>query len=320
MAGCKVVAALALVLLACSPLFARGGSAPPVPPPPDPPTGDVNFYLTGVGAGNILGGVYTSPYNAVINPSLINPSTGVSTGGTPILTICDDFSDNTYIDEDWAAIATTLSSLNTASADSTLKFGDSNSLTVNDVSQATTLGIGTGATPNYGLNVTLTSQLEAYDVAALLAIDIFGITDDTADAAQLGGYSYAMWALFDTTDALQQLSNGCPGANCGTDTAAETLAIEDLYTAVNEVTTNPGAVSSELANYNVTIYSYDGNFSPSCYPGPTTCSSAPPQEFISVNSVTQVPEASSLDSLAVYFLLGGASLLFFGRRQIFKRQ
>jgi hypothetical protein len=307
MAGCKVVAALAVVLLAGSPLMAqqRGLADAPV----TPPAGESNFYLNSIGAGNILGGVYTSPYDAVINPTTIN-SNGSYTGGTAIPVICDDFADNTYTDEDWNTIVTNLSSI--TSLDTTLKFGDTNSITVNDQAQATSLAIG-----SYGLDtIPALTQLEAYDAAALLAIDIFNLTDDSANAAQLGGYSYAMWALFDTTDALGQLT--CTtGPNCPANTAGEMLAIEDLYGVVNEVLYNSTAANATLANYNVNIYTYDKLSAPSCYNPPSGCPTTTPQEFIAVSTVASVPEASSLASLLVYILLGGASLLFFGRRRIF---
>jgi hypothetical protein len=311
MAGCKTVAALALVLLASGPLNAQQtrslGGLPDAPV--TPPAGESNFYLNSIGAGNILGGVYTSPYDAVINPTTIN-SNGSYTGGTSIPVICDDFADNTYTDEDWNTIVTNLSSI--TSLDTTLKFGDTNSVTVNDQAQATNLTIS-----GYGLNtVPPLTQLQAYDAAALLAIDIFNLTDDSANAAQLGGFSYAMWALFDTTDALGQLT--CTtGPNCPANMAGETLAIEDLYGVVNEVLFNSNAANATLANYNINIYTYDKQSDPSCYNPAAACPTQTPQEFIAVSAVASVPEASSLASFLVYFLLGGASLLFFGRRRIF---
>jgi PEP-CTERM motif-containing protein len=55
--------------------------------------------LTGVGAGNVLDGVYTSPYTGTVG--------GVA--DTPI--ICDDFADDSYIGESWSATVSTVASL-----------------------------------------------------------------------------------------------------------------------------------------------------------------------------------------------------------------
>ena len=97
-------------------------------------------------------------------------------------------------------------------------------------------------------------------------------------------------------------------------------AITYLNAVVTEVTTDSTAVSNELSNFNINIYSYDGVTSPTCYPpqetpGPATCPSpfVPAQEFM---SVTAVPEASPLAEYALYFLLGWGSVLLFRRRQI----
>lgn len=50
----------------------------------------VNMQLTGVGQGNVMAGVYTSPYTGTIN--------GVSAS-----IICDDFTDDTFLKESWQA-------------------------------------------------------------------------------------------------------------------------------------------------------------------------------------------------------------------------
>lgn len=55
--------------------------------------------LTGVGAGHVLDGVYTSPYTGTVG--------GVA--NTPV--ICDDFADDSYIGESWSATVSTVASL-----------------------------------------------------------------------------------------------------------------------------------------------------------------------------------------------------------------
>jgi hypothetical protein len=255
-----------------------------------------NVYLDSVGSGTVLAGVYTSPYGAVFTPG--STSAGA---GTSVPAICDDFYDNSYIDEDWNTNVTTLSSLTsydlTSGPDTTVKWGQSGSVAVNDTAYGGTL------------DTTLT-QVQAYDAAALLSISILGSTP--AGDQQQQDLSYALWALFDTSQSLTQLS-GNP-----TD---KTNAINDLNTAVQEVIsgevgTTP--LSAYLSNYNVTIYSYSG-VDVGGTTSPTTCPSGPcdppPQEMITVTSMSEPP---SLGVFAVYFLLGGGCLLFFGRRGILK--
>jgi PEP-CTERM motif len=60
---------------------------------------DTLITLTGAGAGNVLDGVYTSPYTGTVG--------GVA--NTPI--ICDDFADDSYIGESWSATVSTVASL-----------------------------------------------------------------------------------------------------------------------------------------------------------------------------------------------------------------
>ena len=64
-----------------------------------PARADTTMTLTGVGAGNVLDGVYTSPYTGTVG--------GVA--NTPI--ICDDFADDSYIGESWSATVSTVASL-----------------------------------------------------------------------------------------------------------------------------------------------------------------------------------------------------------------
>jgi|ERR1700733_542705 len=84
------VAALALVLLATSPLAAQ-------------PTTTLNLlsYPEGV-EGPVMGNVYTSPYYATIG-----------TGSTAVPIICDDFADESYLPETWTAYSTNLSGVTT---------------------------------------------------------------------------------------------------------------------------------------------------------------------------------------------------------------
>lgn len=60
---------------------------------------DTAMTLTGAGAGNVLDGVYTSPYTGTVG--------GVA--NTPV--ICDDFADDSYVGESWSATVSSVASL-----------------------------------------------------------------------------------------------------------------------------------------------------------------------------------------------------------------
>jgi hypothetical protein len=283
-----IVAALPLVLWS-SPLFA----AP-----------EANLYLNSAGSNTILAGVYTSPYTAQITPG-----SSYNVNSPTINVICDDFANDSYVPEDWNTNVTTLSSLTSeTSPNQNVYYGTSGNVSVSSPTMATT---------------TLT-QAQAYEVAALLAIDIdFGSA--TGSAAQQD-YSYALWQLFDPTGSNSPYGgSGAIGwlqnyngfdSNSAAQAAAIPFVESYLSQAVLAVTQNSGsAASTILSNYNVTIYSYNSSLG-----APTPDSSCggtcpTPQEFI---SVTQVPEAPFLEVSAVYFLLGGGSLLLFGRRRSFR--
>jgi hypothetical protein len=208
------------------------------------------FNLNSAGSGANLAGVYTSPYTGTIN------------GGPTIAVICDDFADESYVPENWTAYVTPLSSLTSGSPDTYLKW-------LNTSGSSLTVG-------SYTLN-----QAAAYTVAAVLAVDI--LHSPTGSPAQ-EDYSYALWELFDYSDASSQLlAHG--------DTIDAKNAFADLTGAVTYVETS----SLGPGNYsNVTIYSYD--------PGATcvgaTCPTTAPQEFITVST----PEPSSLVLLALGLL------------------
>jgi len=235
-----------------------------------PPTATIN--LTGVNpSGASLAGVYTSPYEGTVN------------GGSTIPIICDDFADDSFVPEQWSAYVTSLSSLTSSPADSYLKWGTNNDVTGTDTISGT-------------WNLT---QLQAYDAAAILSVDILQSTPGSLTQEYL---SYALWSLFDSKDALAQLSAY---------SVDPTTVENDLNAALIAATTGSisgESLSSYLSNYNVNIYSY--------VPGtPTSCDGGycppPPQEFISV-SVAEPPSPA----LLVADLLALAGLFFIARRRL----
>lgn len=71
----------------------------------------VSMTLDNAGYGNVMGGVYTSPYGISINNG---PATSL---------ICDDFTTDISIGQSWTAVGTTLTTL-TAADVANLKFGN----------------------------------------------------------------------------------------------------------------------------------------------------------------------------------------------------
>ena len=121
---------------------------------------DVNMTLTGPGNNGALGNVYVGPYQGTIN--------GVS---TPI--ICDDFFDDSYLNEAWTATVSTFSNL------SQTKFGKGNTGSQDGVTQ------------------TVATQ---YEEAAWLAQQLVNAPTSCGVGANCAGdIQFAMWEVFDST-------------------------------------------------------------------------------------------------------------------------
>jgi hypothetical protein len=118
---------------------------------------DVNMTLTGAGNNGVLGNVYVGPYQGTIN--------GVS---TPI--ICDDFFDDSYLNEAWTARTSTFSNLNNT------KFG--------------------------------AADTQQYDEAAWLAQRLVNPTTTCAYAMAncAGDIQFAIWQVFDNSGSNQPFS------------------------------------------------------------------------------------------------------------------
>jgi hypothetical protein len=244
----------------------------------------VTFNLTGVNTSDVVWGnsygIYTSPYYG-------NIQTG-STPGPTIPVICDDFADNSYVPETWTAYVTQLSSL--SSPDTVLRWS----------------GASVG-----GTNL---SQVQAYDAAAVLAVDILNLNNASPQnptiQTEQEEYSFAMWALFDPSGTVSDpgalawlTSNGYP-----TNSAFYTQAMAYLTSAVTAVTSPHSATVTADINA-VTIYSFDP-----AKPCAAPCSDAdPPQEFISVN----MAEPSS-PALLGFDLIAVGGLIFIVRRRFAK--
>ncbi len=173
----------------------------------------VSMELVGV-EGPSMGGVYTSPYQALVGPAgLTKGSQFTSSNSVQLNIYCDDFLRDVSTGLVWQADVTDMSALTGITAPlSTLKFDT------------------TG---------TATEQQVDYMAAAWLAEKIAGVNQSTSAGKQEAGQlSYAMWSIFDPGPggALSKLS-GDP-----TDLAG---AQADLFAAFTAIA---GKIPSEFSN------------------------------------------------------------------------
>ena len=235
-------------------------------PPLNP--GQALIDLTGTNGGASNAGVYTSPYTGTITPY----------GGTavPTVMICDDYYDNTYLNESWVTNVTNAASLSSPST--TVDYNGSDSL----YGQALMGGL---------------TQAKEYTVVAYLATEIVDVyaQEATAKSNQLSGLQTEAgdlgFALWDFTNTGQSTQGGeTPTTSCLPGESLTSCNSSGVLSGLNggttEVATIMGYISQALtatsgqtpANYaNVNIYTYAGE----------GCSGAtcppPPQEFITVS-------------------------------------
>jgi hypothetical protein len=130
----------------------------------------VSMELIGPPPGPILGGVYTSPYTALVGPA---GQTKATITGVATQVICDDFQTDVSINTPpWQAVVTDLSTiLNESTTSKVVKFDQTS---------------------------TVQQQQFDYTVAAYLAIEIMNVDQSTtAGQVHAGELSFAMWGLFD---------------------------------------------------------------------------------------------------------------------------
>jgi hypothetical protein len=129
----------------------------------------VDMTLTSAG-NNVLGGVYVGTYTATIN--------GVSTQ-----VICDDWADESYVNESWTAAVTNFSNL--SSTLNTTKW-----------------------------SLTSSQQIQQYQEAAWLVLQMLNTATACPNKAGncVGDISYAIWSVFDSS-ALNNLTKGSADYN-----------------------------------------------------------------------------------------------------------
>ncbi len=127
----------------------------------------VTMTLTGAGNQTVQGGVYVSPYNGTIQQN------GAATPPVSTLMICDDFTTDSYIGQQWQATAT--AEANAGLPGSTVKF------------------LGSGATLSFDGGVY--TQQQAYNAAGWLATQL--VSPAVMGTAQQTIDSFAIWNIFD---------------------------------------------------------------------------------------------------------------------------
>lgn len=277
--GVRITASGLMILGLCtSPVFAGN------------PPSTVDFYLNNVTGSAQLAGVYTSPYYGGLT----------STANLPI--ICDDFSDNSYVPEEWTAYVTSLSQIPTSGDDTILKWGSAQSGNFSNpgvLSSYNTWDIG--------------NQQEAYSIAAILQLDILNSVNNNGIASQATeDYSFALWELFDAQG--NSVENWGPAVN---DQVVNWLSSRgdsgDLQNATQDVEdaiAQYNSKSNPLSGYNVTIYSYDAATPPACGSDfKSGCSTKPPQEFMTITKSVPEPNAASLYEMAAYLVFGGVAFV-----------
>ena len=162
--------------------------------------------LTGVGDGAVADGVYVSPYQGTISQNGSQIYSGYM--------ICDDFTDEAYLDSPWQASASNAGSLN-----GTQLFGE-------------------GYNPFS--STTYTAQ-QAYDAVAWLANQLVSPSNVTNSTAQTN-ISFAIWDIMD--DKTTDPDNGAASLI----TQAFTEVVTDGYVGSNVTvyTPQPHGVSQEF--------------------------------------------------------------------------
>jgi hypothetical protein len=185
--------------------------------------------LTGVGNGTTVGGVFVDPYTATV-------------GGVPNTTvICDDWSDNSYVPENWTANVTPLSNA------------------------------GSSSTPLFS-NAANPQQL--YNELAYLGSQLLSVYSPSPSPAQQTAQSeitFAIWEL--TYPYAQSPENPSPSTYLNTYAPGDAGAVAAYIAAAQTAIAQPGfsAAGWEILTPNTSD-------AITCNGGP--CPSSPPQEFL----------------------------------------
>jgi len=239
-------------------------------------------------------GVYVDPYQASIG------------GGTPTTVICDDWANNTYLNEQWNATTTMASALPSGGSPSTTPM-------------FTGLTNVTFGTTTY----TSVTQAQLYDALAFLGSELFG-AGSTSPNYQID-YSFAMWEL----DYAAGRNSGYPvidGSNPTTFLAGANTVVDGVLPSAEQ-----GNVTNDIVaalNTAMTVGGYNDSkweiLTPSSCPN-NDCQTWPAQEFLVDTSSTgngnQLPPSAPESSATLVFgadMLGLLGLAFIFRRRLLR--
>jgi hypothetical protein len=194
-----------------------------------------SMKLVNAGYGNIMGGVYTSPYGVSIN------------GGPSTLLICDDYTTNVNLNQTWNAYEATYAQLQAGPLPD--PGGYNATLTPKWCLNSSGAPVYCGSLASTGV-----ADVKGYAVAAVLAAELMALGN--TDATTQGELSYALWNVFDPT-LLNSANTGygtltTTGTNASTGQSGGQLgaAISDYNTALALVNAAGGA-NADLSSISI---------------------------------------------------------------------
>jgi hypothetical protein len=164
--------------------------------------------LTGVGQGNVMAGVYTSPYTGTIN-------------GTPTTIICDDFQDDSFLNESWQANVSTVANLGAT------KWG-SNQQQYDAAAALSIQLLGTSDVTQKGyLSYAIWDVFDNTDVQAWLGSSnpIYTAAYNMAQTALSQTYAAGAFANVIVYTAIKGTAIGCPTSPCQQNSPQEFLTV-----------------------------------------------------------------------------------------------
>ena len=169
----------------------------------------VNMKLTGVGQGNVMAGVYTSPYTGTID-------------GTPTTIICDDFADDSFLNESWSANVSTVANLGAT------KWG-SNQQQYDAAAALSIQLLGTSSQIQMGyISYAIWDIFDNAGVQSWLGSSnpIYTTAYNMAQAALSQTYAAGSFSNVLIYTAIPGTATGCPGGPCPVNSPQEFLVVK----------------------------------------------------------------------------------------------
>lgn len=172
----------------------------------------VSMSLTGVGAGHVMAGVYTSPYAGTANNS-------------PTAIICDAFADDTFLNETWQATVSTVADLGATkwggkSAQQSYDAAAGLALKLMSTSDATQMGVLSFAIWDIFDNSDVQSWLAAQNASS-----IYAMAHNLAESALSQTYTAGQFSNVSVYTLVRGTAQGCPGGPCPANSPQEFLSV-----------------------------------------------------------------------------------------------